>query len=127
MYPDTALLKAAPHYVLHYHLERTWGKAGRPAARSRDLQRIVSFARATRTGDKSEFADVPGLSRLGPCHLDPGELPGAVMPRFRDCFRDGARREALAADIVVVNHHLFFADVMLKDEGMAELCLPAIP
>ena len=35
-----------------------------------------------------------------------------------------ARREALGADIVVVNHHLFFADVMLKDEGMAEL-LPA--
>jgi len=35
-----------------------------------------------------------------------------------------ARREALNADIVVVNHHLFFADVMLKDEGMAEL-LPA--
>src|SRR5256885_8940763 len=35
-----------------------------------------------------------------------------------------ARREALAADLVVVNHHLFFADVMLKDEGMAEL-LPA--
>ena len=35
-----------------------------------------------------------------------------------------ARREALSADIVVVNHHLFFADVMLRDEGVAEL-LPA--
>ena len=35
-----------------------------------------------------------------------------------------ARREALAADLVVVNHHLFFADVMLRDEGTAEL-LPA--
>jgi Rad3-related DNA helicase len=35
-----------------------------------------------------------------------------------------ARREAMAADVVVVNHHLFFADVMLRDEGMAEL-LPA--
>jgi ATP-dependent DNA helicase DinG len=35
-----------------------------------------------------------------------------------------ARRDALAADVVVVNHHLFFADVVLKDEGMAEL-LPA--
>ena len=35
-----------------------------------------------------------------------------------------ARREAMAADLVVVNHHLFFADVMLRDEGMAEL-LPA--
>ena len=32
-----------------------------------------------------------------------------------------ARRDALAADVVVINHHLFFADVVLKDEGLADL------
>ncbi|HEX8962793.1 MAG TPA: ATP-dependent DNA helicase, partial [Rhodocyclaceae bacterium] len=43
---------------------------------------------------------------------------------FSECFVVKARRAAMEADVVVVNHHLFFADVMLKDEGMAEL-LPA--
>jgi ATP-dependent DNA helicase DinG len=37
-----------------------------------------------------------------------------------------ARKAALEADIVVVNHHLFFADIMLRDEGLASSCPPAI-
>ena len=49
---------------------------------------------------------------------------GQQCPDHDKCFVLAARREALAAEVVVVNHHLFFADVMLKDEGMAEL-LPA--
>ncbi|MGV0952164.1 MAG: ATP-dependent DNA helicase, partial [Azonexus sp.] len=49
---------------------------------------------------------------------------GQDCPDYKDCFVMQARREAMAADLVVVNHHLFFADVMLRDEGMAEL-LPA--
>jgi ATP-dependent DNA helicase DinG len=49
---------------------------------------------------------------------------GQDCPNHKECFVLAARREALEADVVVVNHHLFFADVMLKDEGMAEL-LPA--
>ena len=36
-----------------------------------------------------------------------------------------ARKQALAADVVVVNHHLFFADVVLRDEGLASCCPPA--
>ena len=49
---------------------------------------------------------------------------GQACPNSKECFVLAARREALAADLVVVNHHLFFADVMLRDEGTAEL-LPA--
>jgi ATP-dependent DNA helicase DinG len=49
---------------------------------------------------------------------------GQECPDYRDCFVMRARRNALAADVVVVNHHLFFADVVLRDEGIAEL-LPA--
>ena len=40
---------------------------------------------------------------------------------YKDCFVMDARKRALAADVVVVNHHLFFADVMLRDEGVSEL------
>jgi len=122
----TALLKGRANYVCHYHLERNLAESG---LSSRDvvshLQRIVGFARVTRTGDKSELADVPEEAPAWSLATSTREnCLGQSCPRFRDCFVMAARREALAADLVVVNHHLFFADVMLKDEGMAEL-LPA--
>ena len=122
----TALLKGRANYVCHYHLERHLA-AGRLHGREvvADLQRIASFARVTRTGDKSELADVPEeASAWGLATSTRENCLGQSCPQFRDCFVMAARREALAADLVVVNHHLFFADVMLKDEGMAEL-LPA--
>jgi len=122
----TALLKGRANYVCHYHLERNLAEGG---LSSRDvvgdLQRIVSFARVSRTGDKSELADVREEAPAWSLATSTREnCLGQSCPRFRDCFVMAARREALAADLVVVNHHLFFADVMLKDEGMAEL-LPA--
>src|SRR5690349_18292076 len=46
---------------------------------------------------------------------------GQECPHYKDCFVMQARREAQQADIVVVNHHLFFADIMLRDTGVAEL------
>ena len=122
----TALLKGRANYVCHYHLERNLAGGGLPGREVvGDLQRIVRFARVTRTGDKSELADVPEEAPAWSLATSTREnCLGQSCPRFRDCFVMAARREALAADLVVVNHHLFFADVMLKDEGMAEL-LPA--
>jgi len=122
----TALLKGRANYVCHYHLERNLAEAGLSSRELvRDLQRIVSFARVTRSGDKSELADVPEEAPAWNLATSTREnCLGQSCPRFRECFVMAARREALAADLVVVNHHLFFADVMLKDEGMAEL-LPA--
>ena len=46
---------------------------------------------------------------------------GAECPQFQECFLVKARRAALEADIVVVNHHLFFADMVLREEGFGEL------
>lgn len=53
----------------------------------------------------------------------PPKITASVVnvPNGEECFVVKARREALEADLVVVNHHLFFADVALKEEGMAEL------
>lgn len=123
---STALLKGRGNYVCHYHLERNLDGdqlSGRDVAA--DLRRIASFARITRTGDKSELADVPEEAAAWDLATSTREnCLGQSCPRYRDCFVMAARREALTADLVVVNHHLFFADVMLKDEGMADL-LPA--
>ncbi len=122
----TALLKGRANYVCHYHLERNLAEARLPSREDAvHLQQIARFSKVTRSGDRSEFAQVPENApawNLATSTRD--NCLGQSCKRYADCFVMTARREALAADVVVVNHHLFFADVMLRDEGMAEL-LPA--
>ncbi|MEO8410928.1 MAG: ATP-dependent DNA helicase, partial [Propionivibrio sp.] len=121
-----ALLKGRANYVCHYHLERSLAD-GRFLSRedAAHAQRIARFARATRTGDKADCGDVPENSPVWAQVTSTREnCLGQDCPNHKECFVLAARREALAADLVVVNHHLFFADVMLRDEGTAEL-LPA--
>jgi ATP-dependent DNA helicase DinG len=122
----TALLKGRANYVCHYHLERNLAGDRLGSRETAAHMRVLSrFARVTRTGDKSECAEVPEQAPAWSLATSTREnCLGQSCPKLRDCFVMAARREALAADIIVVNHHLFFADVMLKDEGMAEL-LPA--
>ena len=121
-----ALLKGRANYVCHYHLERALND-GRFATREdiRHLGKIKKYAKVSNTGDKSGVADVP---ENAPIWLQVTSTRdnclGQECPNHKECFVLHARSEAMKADIVVVNHHLFFADVMLRDEGVAEL-LPA--
>jgi ATP-dependent DNA helicase DinG len=122
----TALLKGRANYVCHYHLQRNLLE-GRLASREEvsHLQAIARFARITRSGDCGELAEVPENSPAWSLATSTREsCLGQQCPEYGRCFVMAARRAALAAEVVVVNHHLFFADVMLKDEGLAEL-LPA--
>ncbi len=121
-----ALLKGRANYVCHHHLEGALAD-GRFASREdvAHLHQIARFAKVTISGDKAELADVPENAPAWQSTTSTREnCLGQDCKQYKDCFVMAARREALSADIVVVNHHLFFADVMLKDEGMAEL-LPA--
>jgi ATP-dependent DNA helicase DinG len=123
---STALLKGRANYVCHHHLEGALAN-GRFASREdvAHLHRIARFAKISRSGDKAELADVPENATVWQSATSTREnCLGQDCRYYKDCFVMAARREALTADVVVVNHHLFFADVMLKDEGMAEL-LPA--
>ena len=123
---SVALLKGRANYVCHHHLEGALAD-GRFASREDvvHLHKIARFAKVTKTGDKAEFADVPENAPAWQSATSTREnCLGQDCKQYQECFVMAARREALNADIVVVNHHLFFADVMLKDEGMAEL-LPA--
>ncbi len=121
-----ALLKGRANYVCPYHLERALAD-GRFLTRedAADARRISVFAKVTKTGDKAECLEVNENSPVWNHATSTREnCLGQDCPDYKDCFVMQARREAMAADLVVVNHHLFFADVMLRDEGMAEL-LPA--
>lgn len=121
-----ALLKGRANYVCHYHLDRSLGD-GRFLTRedAAHARRISTFAKVTQTGDKAECLEVPETSPVWNSVTSTREnCLGQDCPNHKECFVMAARKEAMAADLVVVNHHLFFADVMLRDEGMAEL-LPA--
>ena len=121
-----ALLKGRANYVCPYHLEHALAD-GRFLTRedAADARRISRFAKVTKSGDKAECLDVSEHSPVWNAATSTRDnCLGQDCPDYKDCFVMLARREAMAADLVVVNHHLFFADVMLRDEGMAEL-LPA--
>ncbi|MDO8412941.1 MAG: ATP-dependent DNA helicase [Gallionellaceae bacterium] len=123
---SVALLKGRANYLCHYHLERTQTD-GRFATREdvRHLAKISQYAKTTQSGDKSGLADVPENAPVWMQVTSTRDnCLGQECPHHKDCFVLKARKEAMEADIVVVNHHLFFADVMLRDEGVAEL-LPA--
>jgi len=121
-----ALLKGRANYVCPYHLQRSLAD-GRFLTRedAADARRISVFAKTTQSGDKAECVEVNENSPVWQ-HVTStrDNCLGQECPDYKECFVMQARKEAMAADLVVVNHHLFFADVMLRDEGMAEL-LPA--
>jgi len=121
-----ALLKGRANYVCHHHLARTAADGRLPSRDdARHLPKIVAFARTSETGDRGQLANVPENASIWPLVTSTRDnCLGAECAFHSDCFVLKARKAALEADIVVVNHHLFFADVMLRDEGLAEL-LPA--
>jgi ATP-dependent DNA helicase DinG len=118
-----ALLKGRANYVCHYHLERASREDRLPSRDdARHLKKIITFARVTQRGDRAELADVPEHATIWPLVTSTRDnCLGQNCAYHGDCFVLKARRDALEADVVVVNHHLFFADVMLRDEGVSEL------
>ena len=123
---SVALLKGRANYLCHYHLERALSD-GRFATREdvKHLGKIKQYAKVSDSGDKGGLADVPENAPIW-MHVTStrDSCLGQECPNHKECFVLKARSDAMKADIVVVNHHLFFADVMLRDEGVAEL-LPA--
>jgi ATP-dependent DNA helicase DinG len=120
---SVALLKGRSNYLCHYHLERTL-QNGRMTSREDvgNLREISRFLKMTSTGDKAELARVPENALIWNLVTSTREnCMGQECQYYQDCFVMKARREAQQADVVVVNHHLFFADVALKDTGVAEL------
>ncbi|MGZ5084073.1 MAG: ATP-dependent DNA helicase, partial [Usitatibacter sp.] len=120
---DVALLKGRANYVCLHHLEAAAAQ-GTFAARedAAHLQKIRRFAATTMSGDKSECADVPEASAAWAQATSTREnCLGSACGHYQDCFVMKARKRASEADVIVVNHHLFFADVVLRDEGAADL------
>lgn len=121
-----ALLKGRANYVCHHHLRRNLSD-GRFANRDDPvwLAKIARFAETSSSGDRAEAEGIPEDATAWHYAVSSRDTClGSECSHYKDCFVMAARKAALDAEVVVVNHHLFFADLWLKDEGVAEL-LPA--
>lgn len=122
-----ALLKGRASYLCLHRMalaRQDPALADRTAARS--LAKIEEWAQFTKAGDLAELPGLDERSPLIPLVTSTREnCLGAQCPQFRACHVNLARREALAADVVVINHHLFFADLAVRESGVAEL-LPSV-
>ncbi|HOM22032.1 MAG TPA: ATP-dependent DNA helicase, partial [Ottowia sp.] len=122
-----ALLKGRASYLCLHRLEMAnqTGVSSAPGVRQQ-LSKIERWAKTTRSGD---LAELPGLDERSPViplvTSTRENCLGADCPQFRACHVQLARRQAMAADVVVINHHLFFADLAIRESGMAEL-LPSV-
>jgi ATP-dependent DNA helicase DinG len=124
---STALLKGRGSYLCLHRMEQARSETLLPErSTAHALARIEEWSQSTRTGD---LAELPGLDERSPViplvTSTRENCLGAACPRFRACHVNLARREALAADVVVINHHLFFADLAVRESGVAEL-LPTV-
>ena len=124
-----ALLKGRGNYLCRYRLEQSAqplpleGLAGEECeAGGEAMERIRRWARTTRSGD---LAEVAGLADSHPVWAQVTSTRdnclGARCPQVARCHVALARRGALDADIVIVNHHLLLADLALKEDGFGDL------
>ena len=122
-----ALLKGRASYLCRHRLIQAQVGAQLPDRFAvRALVRVAQWAQGTQSGDLAEIEGLDDRSPVIPMVTSTRDnCLGSECPEFRACHVMQARREAMAAELVVVNHHLFFADMALRDSGVAEL-LPTV-
>ncbi len=118
-----ALLKGRSNYLCLHRLEQSRGDAELSSLEQvRQFQRIEAWAGRTASGDRVELhelpEDAPIWSRVTSTQ---DNCLGGECPRYQDCYLVKARRAAQESDLVVVNHHLLFADMALKSGGFGEI------
>lgn len=120
---NAVMLKGRSNYLCRYRLRQSSAQSeliGKASELSFNI--IDRWASSTSTGD---IAEVSEISDQAPVWKEVTSTVdnclGGKCPDFKKCFVTKARQSAMEADVVVVNHHLFFSDLTLKDDGFGEL------
>ncbi|MFT6733195.1 MAG: ATP-dependent DNA helicase DinG [Polaribacter sp.] len=123
IYPKTALLKGRNNYLCHYRLENTLASGKLPDPKAvKYLSLINRWKDKTVTGDLGDLSALPENSSIIPYVTSTAEnCLGQDCPFIEDCHLAVARDKARKAKILVVNHHLLLADLVLKEDGFGEL------
>ncbi len=122
-----ALLKGRSSYLCIHRMQqaRHQPQATQPAWQ-KAIARVEQWAQTTRSGDMAELPGLDETSGLWPLVTSTRDnCLGSNCPSYKACHVNLARKEAMAADVVVINHHLFFADLAVRESGVAEL-LPTV-
>ena len=121
--PQTALLKGRNNYLCEYRLESTLASGRLPDPRAvKHLAMVNNWRDKTTSGDLAELSPLPEDSPVYPYVTSTAEnCLGQDCPFFDKCFLAAAREKARKAKVLVVNHHLLLADLVLKEDGFGEL------
>ncbi len=122
-----SLLKGRSNYLCLHRMMLTRGSSRRlDKVQLAELEAISSWEPISSSGDIGDLVEVPEDSRLWPSVTSTVDnCIGQNCSYFEDCYVNKARKAAMTSDVVVVNHHLFFADKSLKDDGFGAL-LPEV-
>ncbi|APW43074.1 ATP-dependent DNA helicase [Rhodoferax saidenbachensis] len=122
-----ALLKGRSSYLCLHRMESARQSLfGNEAVALRHIAQVEAWSLVTRSGDLAEIPALDERSPVIPLVTSTREnCLGSRCPQASACHVNLARREAMAADVVVINHHLFFADLNVRESGVAEL-LPSV-
>ena len=118
-----SVLKGRANYLCHQRLDRSLSD-GRftDFATVRDLHIIHDWSSHTATGELSEIKAIKEDAAVWPWVTSTKEnCLGQACPNMNDCFLVRARRQAQQSDLVIINHHLLFADIALRDTGFGEI------
>jgi ATP-dependent DNA helicase DinG len=120
-----ALLKGRANYLCRHRLDLAEQQAYARGLRrevATAIPKVRAWSHTTRRGDIAELARLGEQDPVWPWVTSTREnCIGTECPKYEECFVLAARREAQAADIVVVNHYLLMADLVLKEEGFGDL------
>jgi len=117
-----ALLKGRSNYLCNYRLKQLGGQRSLAGTRDRTLARVERWSLTTHSGDLAEVPDLGDAHPLWPQITSTREnCLGARCADIGKCHVVAARRTAIEADIVIVNHHLLLADLALKEDGFGDL------
>ena len=118
----TALLKGRPNYLCIHRLDIAPHLGFINKSTQRDLQQVREWSGITLSGDISELDSVPEDSMIWPMVTSTVEnCLGGECDHWNECHIVKARKQALDADLLVINHHLLLADMTLKQDGFADL------
>ena len=120
---NAALLKGRANYLCNYRLDQAFMESRAGGHKYFNLLRkLDDWRHHSDSGDKVEFSGMAEDHILWPRVTSTADnCLGQDCPRHQECYVVKARREALDADLVVINHHLFFADLALREAGFGEL------
>ncbi|MDX1683036.1 MAG: DEAD/DEAH box helicase, partial [Phycisphaeraceae bacterium] len=121
---SAVLVKGRSNYISLRRFKRAWERQGKlfdDPRLVRSLEKIESWVRTTDDGSLASLGQLPSMKVWDQVQSDAGNCMGKRCPTYEECFYQSARRRMEHADLLVVNHALFFADLALRAEGVGFL------